>query len=330
MKYDVARLTARRVILRLISDGYLRSEPSKGTFVLAKPEGRNRRMATERTHCVVLVAEPFDPSKPIVELSLLGPLQWIAAESGYHIALASSRRSHNNNSPLPYQTMAEKQRADGYLLASVDPRVHRWFNLRGYPCVVLGSCDKTIAIPSVTSSDETFFDSAVKHLLNLGHRRIAFLGRGGSALGRRMRTNSFHLALKKYGLDHYNNSVLASRDLEIGYRHAVRRLIRFDPPPSAVVVYRDGAAAHALSELTLQGLRVPEDISLLAGSDSGIAELLHPKLTTVAESVEEIARAAWSCLLDQCERGIPRKDKKTVITPKLNVRESTTPCDRTA
>ncbi|MCI0423319.1 MAG: GntR family transcriptional regulator [Acidobacteria bacterium] len=323
MKYDVARLTARRVILRLISEDHLRSEPGKGTFVISKGRTGKRRVTKAFTHCVILVAEPFDASKALVELSLFGPLQRIAAESGYHVALASSQRARNTNSPIPYQSLAEKQRADGYLLASVDPRVHRWFDVRGYPCVVLGSCEKRITIPCVRSCDENYFDSAVRHLHGLGHTRIACLGRGGSALGRRMRVASFRLALKKYGLNAYTNVFLVNQDRELEYRHAVRRLLRRNPPPTAIIVYRDVAAAYALSELIANGLRVPEDVSLIAGSDCGIAELLHPKLTTVAEPLNEIVKAAWDYLLDQCVRGVHLRNQAKVIEPKLILREST-------
>ncbi len=315
LRHGVARLTARRVIQRLVSHGCLRQEAGRGTFVTAGTTSR------PKTRSILLVSQPLDPHRSLVELHAIALLQTIAAESGYHIVLASSRRSEGPHTPPPYQVLIEKQRADGVILHSVDSRVHRWFSRRGDPVVVIGSSAGRLAVPQVRCHDESYYQTAVARLAELRHQRVAFLAKRPTTEGSRLRAASFEKAVEHHGLQNAGSCFYAG-DEEGCCGRIVRRLVGLPKPPTAIVTARITQAARVLAELSRTSLKVPEDISVLSGWDAGVAHLLNPKVTTMDEPIEEMLRCAWEMLLEQSERGnLPRVAEK-IFEPALTMRES--------
>jgi DNA-binding LacI/PurR family transcriptional regulator len=306
-RHDVARLTARRVIQRLVSHGYLRQEPGRGTFLA--PRDQNR----PKTNSILLVTEPLDPQRSLIDLYAVALLQTMAAKSGYHIVLASSR----------YQQLMEKRRADGVILHSVHPKVHEWFSRRGDPLIVIGSTADQLAVPRVRCRDEAYFHGAVALLAESGHRCVAFLAKRPTTVGSRLRAGSLEQAVKTRGLDNAGCCYFASPgEEEPACRRMVRRLIQSPHPPTAIVTARITQAAHVLAELSSQGVAVPDDISILSGGDAGIAHLLNPKVTTVDEPVVEMFDCAWEMLLEQCEMGRAPRVRERVFESSLTMRDS--------
>jgi LacI family transcriptional regulator len=250
-------------------------------------------------------------------------IQSTIAADGYHAILAGCRRTNDPLGPVPYQALAEQQKADGFLLLSVDQRVHRWFDRRGFPCTILGSTSPDVSIPSVRCHDERYFDPAVRYLARLGHQRLAFLSLRPTVLGRALRVRSYTDAVKKYGLTDFGCVSVSSLEAEEETcRAAVRRLLRQSPRPTALLTGRISQAAHVLSELARTGIPVPGEVSVISGSDFGISELLHPKLTTITEPMEQMVRTAWELLLGRIAGGKLSR-RRSAFSPVLTVREST-------
>jgi len=159
------------------------------------------------------------------------------------------------------------------------------------PCVVLAGPDGTH--PSVWVDDRAGIRCATSHLLALGHRRIALVGGLQLPAGRSdSRLLGFHDAFAEAG-------VAASADLHrpVGYAHpdirrAVTELLATEQPPTAIVADNVTVAPAVYFALAEAGLRVPEDVSVVAYHDIATVDMMWPPLTTVRMPLREAGAQA--------------------------------------
>jgi DNA-binding LacI/PurR family transcriptional regulator len=164
---------------------------------------------------------------------------------------------------------------------------------------------------------------AAEHLLGLGHTRIVHIGGPTNVHIARERLAGFRQALRGRHLQ-ANPPAEAAPDwrIESGYT-AMQNLLRRDRGFTAVFAAGDLLAIGAMRALREAGWRVPEDISVIGIDDIDIAGFLWPPLTTVSQSIAHMATLGVQLLLDILEgKEVPGR---TVIEPRLIVRESTAP-----
>ncbi len=184
---------------------------------------------------------------------------------------------------------------------------------------------------------------AVRHLAELGHKELLWLGcqRGDMRGSPAARETLFVQSVWDAGLrgaschiDDYDDGAA-----KVGYEEwemdsaaeAVARLLRRQPSTSftAVVCYNDAVAIGACKALMQAGLRIPQDISVL-GIDDVHAAFTIPKLTTVSHMLSEMGSRASELVVEAIEDPPSRANLhgcRTVIEPKLIVRESTGPAN---
>ncbi|GAA0734761.1 LacI family transcriptional regulator [Sphingomonas japonica] len=171
------------------------------------------------------------------------------------------------------------------------------------------------------------FDAAqamTRHLLELGHREIAFIRGHPNQLASSERFRGFVAALEQAGLDP------AEARVEQGYftfrsgTFAAERLLARAPRPTAIFACNDDMAAAAIGVAHRQGLRVPDDISIVGFDDTAIATNVWPELTTIRQPIAQMAETAISMLLDRLKAGDPVDAMhEQVFAHELIVREST-------
>jgi LacI family transcriptional regulator len=183
------------------------------------------------------------------------------------------------------------------------------------PGLGVTACD-TIAIANQAGAYQ-----AVRHLLSLGHSRIATVTGPPTNVDARQRVSGYRLALEEAGIE-------PDPDLEIegdftepsGYR-AVPQLLALFPRPSAVFFGNDYMAIGAMSALAASGLRVPEDLAVVGFDDIAMARYVTPALTTVHVDLIELGARAVQRVLATHEtgNGTPRHE---VVAGQLVVRRS--------
>lgn len=203
-----------------------------------------------------------------------------------------------------------------------DPRVGLVERL-GLPVVAVGHPSLTGGLTSVWTDDGTAVTEAVRYLAALGHRRVARVG-GAAALGHTaIRTAAFDEAARALALA---GAWQVATDFsgDAGAR-ATRSLLTAAPPdrPTAIVYDNDIMAVAGLSVAAEMGLRVPDDVSLLAWDDSQLCRLTHPTLSAMSHDVHgfgaEAARTLFSVIMGGEGGSHP------VPTPVLMPRGSTAP-----
>jgi len=179
-------------------------------------------------------------------------------------------------------------------------------------------------IPSVSAAHTSGADQAMRHLLELGHRRIAQITGPRGWLATEDRRRGYRAALAAAGiLPDPALEVEAVPEITPG-REAADYLLDLPEPPTAIFAFNDGIAIGAIQAARARGLRVPEDLSVVGFDDVEHATIVTPALTTVRQPLEEMGRTAVSLLIRLLER--QRFETLHIeLATRLVVRESTGP-----
>jgi len=240
---------------------------------------------------------------------------------------------HNGEDPAREQQNLDllvQQRVHGIMITPVDERNPRLEELiaRGVPVVYVDRISGDHPCCSLATDDFAGGKVAGEHLLDLGHTRIAFVG--GSAISRQVdeRFNGLTAAATKAGLAPSDIERIAVPSWKFAEgRHAGRLIAERprDERPTAVFCANDMLALGVLQEFVLDGISVPEDISIIGFDDLDWASAATVPLTTVRQPREELGRTAVRMILDEIEQGASHEHEHVIFEPELIVRASTGP-----
>jgi LacI family transcriptional regulator len=169
----------------------------------------------------------------------------------------------------------------------------------GYPVVMLDDqMIPTGTTPWVGADNRTGAYTAVKHLLQLGHRRIGHIkGRIGYECSED-RYRGYCDALTEVGVE-VDPALVAQGDFLVsGGADCARQLFALTDAPTAIFAASDDMASGALIAAEEAGLRVPEDVALVGFDDTAPAAFMRPPLTTIGQPFYEMGRRATTLLLD--------------------------------
>lgn len=220
----------------------------------------------------------------------------------------------------------------GMILHPYYPAAEHYRPLSGgdVPVVVLGDFTAGDQHPAhwdqVTSNNLEGAREAVEHLLELGHRRIAFVQGLAGTPSSLKRLAGFRSAFEQAGLALASDLIIAGDYTQAGGRRAAETLFDRDERPTAVFCANDLSALGVLQVAQLRGLRVPQDVSVVGFDDIPLAAYVDPPLTTVRIPAFELGLAAGQALVDRVAR-LPVADR-TLLPIELVVRASTAPLTR--
>lgn len=163
--------------------------------------------------------------------------------------------------------------------------------------------------------------SAVAHLKELGHRNIAFIG---EKLTKKYQ-NSFCYAMDRYNLSS-DLQIMADGRFEEAGRDGVEKLLQKTASFTAIICAYDYIAIGAIKALKEQGLRVPEDVSIVGSDNIPTAGHLNKALTTIDQASPAICDMACSLLMKKMNNKYFCAGSTIQIDGNLIIRESTGPC----
>jgi len=250
--------------------------------------------------------------------------------AGYTLVLCNTDDEPHRQS-VYLQVLAER-RIDGLIVVSTgagtdhsDSLAKQLHGLR-VPTVLV---DREIADPACDLVETAHMQGgllAVRHLLSLGHKRIACIGGPVSVMPSEQRIEGWRMALAETGAtpDIANADALLWRGgfTSQGGYEAMHAILRTEEKPSAVFVCNDLMAIGALRAAHESGVHVPDELSIVGFDDIELSAYTSPPLTTVAQPKERIGALAVDMLLERV--GGKRRDaRKVVLQPELRVRAST-------
>ncbi|MFM8929218.1 MAG: LacI family DNA-binding transcriptional regulator [Betaproteobacteria bacterium] len=196
--------------------------------------------------------------------------------------------------------------------------------MQGYakqvPMVVLGRQMSGVRVHSLSFDNRSGANMATRHLVEMGHRRIAYIAGDTDHDDAVERLEGYRDAMREAGLPVDSKLIVQGDFTEAGGMLAVNRLLDRRVNFTAIACSNDQTAIGALLALNRRNIRVPDDVSIIGFDDVAPARFSIPPLTSVHLSVYEAGEAAARSILSLL-RGEPAGE--TLPEPRLAMREST-------
>ncbi len=282
------------------------------------PNGAARSLITNRTQAIgVMLPDLFGEFFS----EILRGMDWTARKSGLHLLVSSS---HADAAELVAGLQTTRGRIDGLIVMApdVDARAAIRAIATVQPLVLIDPGPGFEACDIITIANQAGASAVVRHLVGLGHRRVATITGPERNADARQRLEGYRAALRA-------SRVKIPRGYEIpgdftepsGYA-AVARLLALDPRPTAVFAANDYMAIGVLGALSDAGVRVPEDIAVVGFDDMAMARYLNPPLTTVHVDAFRLGERAVEILLAKPRSRAGGRPHHEVLPTALVVRSS--------
>jgi len=276
--------TAQRVLAAVERTGYT-------------PNTLARGLARARTQSIGLalsgVRNPFF-------MELVGTIEAQVGRAGLVLLLGDTGEDPQQELRL-VQAFVQR-RVDGLLLAptaGAGDRVLRYLAAQSLPVVLLDRFAST-ALDVVGTENEEATAGLVEHLAALGHRRIGLVA-GFPGLSTTVeRIRGYRVGMLRSGLGE-DAKLVAHSGWRAATRGATRALLDLPEPPTALISGANHITIDVLHVLAERGLRIPDDVALVAFDDFDWADLLVPRLTAVAQQTALIGARAVELLLARIE-----------------------------
>ncbi|MEW1812438.1 LacI family DNA-binding transcriptional regulator [Pseudarthrobacter phenanthrenivorans] len=272
---------------------------------------------------LILNSAVADPELiPMTPQVLLG-IEQVIAKLGYGLLLHvfSDDPEEENQA---YKRLAADKRVDGVLVtnARMDDARFALLEELGLPALLIGSPPPGVSFPHIDNDPAgAGVDESVRHLVELGHRRIAYIGGPNSRVQPRIRAEAFLASMAATQLKPTATiSTGSTADMAVA---ATKQVMSQSNPPTAFIFGGDVMAMAAMHYLRGTGLDIPGDISVVGFDDQPLAEYMNPGLTTVTRNSTQRGTHAATQLLRIL--GVDLPDPGPLDRPRLILRASTGP-----
>lgn len=283
-----------------------------------KPSAIARSLVMQRTQTIGVVvtsiADPFNGD-------VVDGIEEVANENDLSVLLAASHGKSDRE--LMMVRNFHERRVDGIVVAS--SRVGAMYlpilsELRT-PIVLINNQHRSEFAHAISIDNVTGAALMTDHLLQLGHRRIAYIGDEFGLYSDQERWEGYRLSLDRAGIS-VDESLVAKGDGKAdGAGRALGLLLALPEPPTAVFCYNDMTALGAIRGAREAGVEIPRDLSIAGFDDIFIASYAAPALTTVRQPRREMGRRAMQILTALLAGKEP--EKSILISGELVVRDST-------
>ncbi len=230
-----------------------------------------------------------------------------------------------------FETITRRRRPDGVVLLAPyanDEKIAFVLDEMGIPVVRVGPVDLQNQGMLVEIDDYKASIEVVRHLTDLGHKRIGFIRGSENQRSSHVRFSGFSVAMEAAGLEIDPDFVRPGAfDFQAGY-DAGQFFLGHANPPTAVFSSNDDMAAGLVAALSEAGLKVPEDMSVVGFDDADIATRMRPFLTTVRQPLSDLGSTAVSELVKGLSDSKKAGPHRIVLDHEFVLRGTTAPPKR--
>jgi LacI family transcriptional regulator len=249
-------------------------------------------------------------------------VEMAARGGGYSVILCDSEE--NTLLEAESLTLLQRRKVDGLVIAPVGQSARHLETLQegGRPVVVIDRYFPRLRLPYVISDNYKGTMEATSHFIENGHRVIACVQGLAETSPNRERVRGYQAALRSHGIP-VDDSLVAGSNFseENGYVHT-KLLFKKRKDITAILALSNLIALGILRALSEEGLKVPDDVSIICFDDQPYCAYLNPPLTTVDQSNEQMGQIAVRLLLEQIQSARGPTREGVVLPTRLVKRAS--------
>ena len=284
------------------------------------PNANARSLRTKRSRTIgVVVGDLMNP----YSVELAHAVTSAAVDYGYTTFIGAA--TDDVDSDVAVIDAFHRQRVDGLVIASLqtdrsDETLVRLAS-RGMPIVLVGRRLEHAMMDSISADFRSGGRIAAQHLIDLGHRRIAFVGADLQEAKRVTRLQGYIDALESAEMKIRPEYIVGSRNAAGSPRYsghgtghqATLQLLKLPVAPTAIFARNDNTALGVLQALKEQGIAVPEDMSVIGFDNIPLADRVMPAVSSVSQPTQQQGRAAVEYLLQRIERPNEKVEPKRLV-----------------
>lgn len=252
-------------------------------------------------------------------------IESVLRPNGYHALICQSNES--SEIELINLKALESKMVDGFIISVTGSENYNYFKeliATNFPVVFFNRVCPGLDVSQVVIDDYKWAYQAVKYLIDSGYKRIAHLAGPDDLELALERKHGYIDALRKHGIDVDEDLIVpCGIQMERGVMGA-HRILNMTNRPDAIFAINDPVAIGAMKTLQRNGVKVPEDIAIVGFTESKMAMIVEPNLTSIEQPTFEMGKMAAELLLEQIKNNgdEPVSSKKIVLEARLNVRGS--------
>lgn len=248
-----------------------------------------------------------------------------ALEAGYTVVVCQSNESYGREVANVQRLL--QSHVDGFIvsLSSETQNTDHFKRIvnKNIPLVFFDRDCSDIDTPKVLLDNYEGAYQAVKHLLDRGYRRIAYLGGRKNLSISNTREQGYRDAITQFGLTVDDSiNIHGDFDRNFAYQTVLDLLNDTQNRPDAFFAVSDRLAIGAFQAIKDLGLRMPHDVGLIGFNDEPIMSLLSPSVSSVSQPVFEMGKMAARLFIEQLNSDSNNSNRVEVFNPKLSIRES--------
>lgn len=324
---DVARLAGVSVatVSRVINDSDAVHDTTRQKVLDAikelgyRPNLLGRHLRRTETRLVLVLLPTI--SNPFYSRIVLG-IEDVAHKNGYSIMLCNTDSDIKREKV--YLGLLRNRLADGVIFLAPEIESEELSEIAGkFPVVQCCEYKEGAMVSHVSIDNYSAACKAVRHLIDLGHKRIGMISCGNGFLSTKERERAYRQVLEENGIP-FDPALLRYGDygFKSGLRNALQ-LLSLPDRPTAVFCISDMMGIGTIKAAFEKGLRVPEDLAVCGFDDIGYANMYEPPLTTIAQPKYDLGCTAMELLLKHIKEGGSAEPEDIYLEHELVIRKST-------
>lgn len=283
------------------------------------PSGVAKSLRLKRTRTLALIVPDIQNS---FWTTVARGVEDAAQSSGYSIFLCNTDESAEKQ--RHYLEVAISQRADGVIIAPSDNKVENLDLLRKrrIPTVVMDRYVDGWDVDTVMGDSMSASRALVKHLINLGHTRIAMISGPLTTSTSTDRIIGYRIALAEAGIEYDPDLIQIGEYRSISGERLTHQLLKNGKRPTAIFAANNVIALGAIDALRAHGLRVPQDMALVCFDDLPNSSRLFPFLTVAVQPAYDLGANAAQLLLSRLESDELPPPRQVILPTRLIIRHS--------
>ncbi len=310
---QVSRNTLRAALAQMRQDGRIRPVHGAGNQILGGPRPK---ISPPRSQDVALLTpEPIERLRPMQSL-WIDDLRALLSERGVRLRVFHGHHYFSSNPGRALQKLVARNPHGCWVLMLAGEHVQRWFGKNAIPCVVAGSTHPGVDLPFRDLDHRAMCRHAAGVLLGLGHRRLALLTQKSRRAGDLASEAGFVEGVRQSRHPEADAMVIYHEESVSGIAQAVRRILKLQPAPTALLIVHPHTYLAVASRLAQSGVRVPAAISLISRDDDPFLSFIVPVAARYVIAPHLMAKSVVRPVLELLE-GNPVTQRGSLIMPEF-------------